>query len=423
MTIQVHSRSKKKSQGLVVLALGNNIFAAMDHILYAHLHAMLNDPLLENILEPLLDHKGFEWVCVYLFSDTGSLVVQHIPRSQKHKSGSVQAYGGDDSCERNLFFMFNKIRLELMDESSLGLVPDVPYVASPIYLVGSGLVQAIMVQQQWLAQQRLWSPERARNHHGAVPHVFDISQFWDTLNHDDRFAEEFCNTPKYQIVKEIPLKEAVSATRHPWRTADYKTFKLLLPIMEEMLDRGMSYRDESLKLKVLGCPSLTPKLQAFTALYTKACRVKTFRDFMHCMFCPWLPLLKYEALVMSEHLFLVHTFTGRSLDASASLRQERVADLQGGLVAVWRGTMHKADKSLVEQSVRSSDWAMKHLGLCLSNIGSWFEDRGLNRFFRGRPNLVPAGQLGGGMCANDGTWVRCPYFHPAQVTVGEDWLS
>ena len=94
--------------------------STMNHPLYAAVNRVVNEPALEEIVAGIAELPIFEWVAAYVVTDDGRIAVQHLPPSSKFKKGRVQSFGGNDN-RRNLFFMMNKLRLELMDESSLAM--------------------------------------------------------------------------------------------------------------------------------------------------------------------------------------------------------------------------------------------------------------------------------------------------------------
>ena len=111
-------------------------------------------------------------MCPYVITTRGNILYQLIPRRSKHKKGRMQSFGGAN-WNKNFLFMFNKMRMELLDESSIGLDEDVPFVASPIYVMVNhtdyhegmpGLVQVFMVDDAWMKEQPFWSSEWSRNH-------------------------------------------------------------------------------------------------------------------------------------------------------------------------------------------------------------------------------------------------------------------
>ena len=116
----------------------------MSHPLYHQLHEVTNDGSAEDIFEEVVNFTAFKWVSAYVFSDKGLLAIQHIPKSKRNKQGVVQSFGGNDDG-RNLLFMMNKLRLELLNESGIGLSGDVKFVSSPMYVISAGLVQAFTV--------------------------------------------------------------------------------------------------------------------------------------------------------------------------------------------------------------------------------------------------------------------------------------
>ena len=154
----------------------------MLHPLYQLLFEVVNDERLSDTLSALLKHEIFDWVSTYVITDGGKIVLQRVPASRKRKA-CLQSFGGGD-YPRNLLFMLNKLRLELLDESSIALTSDVQFCTSPLYITANGatrgLLQVVMVSEVWLQEQQLWSPEWARNHRDRLK-MWDISQFHDTL--------------------------------------------------------------------------------------------------------------------------------------------------------------------------------------------------------------------------------------------------
>ena len=387
----------------------------MNHPLYYHLHEVTNDSSAEDIFKEVVDYTEFKWVSAYVFSDKGLLAIQHIPKSNRYKQGIVQSFGGND-CDRNLLFMMNKLRLELLDESGIGLSQDVKFVSSPMYVIGYGLVQAFMVPNDWLIEQGLWSPERARNTHGAVPNMYDISQWWDYLQSNDDVKEALRKNPSHQIIRLVSLHDAVELAKLPWRPCDYDSLELLLPTIYEMLSHGMTYNSGSVHLEILD--GLSERMVSFLCTYNdRAVRHSSFHALMKCIHLPWLPLLKYEALVTTKYSFLVHSFKNRNYTSANELRRDRASDLQGGLVAVWRGTITRADahlKKLSEQSSRDLD---QDEGI--NKLENWLTERDVVKFL-GPPTSTTEPS---GICSEDGVWMECDYTHPDQPLRCDTWKT
>ena len=78
------------------------------------------------VVNDLAEMQIFESVSAYVITDDNNIVVQKFPRSNQWKHEWVKSFGGLDK-PRNLFFMINQLRLELLDESSLGLQSGVTY--------------------------------------------------------------------------------------------------------------------------------------------------------------------------------------------------------------------------------------------------------------------------------------------------------
>ena len=138
------------------------------HPLYRELHRAINDAHASAALSELLEHNVFNWVAPYVVTDAGNILLQAIPKTRNRKKTlQLQSFGGSH-LNQNSFFMFHKMRGELRDESSLTLTSAMPFRASSIYVVEGGLLQVIVVKDSWLREQRLWSPEWARNHCNAL---------------------------------------------------------------------------------------------------------------------------------------------------------------------------------------------------------------------------------------------------------------
>ena len=125
------------------------------HPLYRQLHGLVNDAESCSVLFRLLEFSIFDYVAPYVITDAGNILLQRQPRRKKKKDTfQLQAFGGQNVGE-NFLWQFNKLRGELRDESSISLLFNVPFRASPVYIRGKGLVQVFLVSEDWVRTQRL----------------------------------------------------------------------------------------------------------------------------------------------------------------------------------------------------------------------------------------------------------------------------
>ena len=101
-----------------------------------------------------------------------------------------------------------------------------------------------------------------------------------------------------------------------------------------MLRNAGQFSLENLDIEVLA--DTCEERVRFLGLYRRAVTTPAFRSLMRLCHRPWLPLLKYEALVMTCAHFLKYTFKNRSSIEIHATRHGRASDLQGGLEAVVR---------------------------------------------------------------------------------------
>ena len=110
-------------------------------------------------LRRVFEYTIFTWVATIIVSNYGEVLLQRLKKT-------LQTFGGGRQ-EGNMFFMSNKLRVELFDESSIELKGFL-FVASPVFIIRDregklGLVQVIGVPHSWLAKTKLISLEVARN--------------------------------------------------------------------------------------------------------------------------------------------------------------------------------------------------------------------------------------------------------------------
>ena len=186
---------------------------------------------------------------------------------------------------------------------------------------------------------------------------------------------------------------------------DKKSFDLLLPVFDRLLHEDQRSLANIVDIEVLG--DECEEHVRFLDVYQRATTTPVFRSLMKICHQAWLPLLKYEALVMICARFLKYTFKNRSSGEVHASRYSRASDLQGGLVAVWRGTATKANAELVRVSKVSSAWARYET--VITKLRNWFRERDLSRYVGN-----PTSNVGDGSqeILSEGVWLRFPYHHP-----------
>ena len=188
-----------------------------------------------------------------------------------------------------------------------------------------------------------------------------------------------------------------------------KSFDLLQPVFDMLRNAGQ-FSLENLDIEVLA--DTCEERVRFLGLYRRAVTTPAFRSLMRLCHRPWLPLLKYEALVMTCAHFLKYTFKNRSSIEIHATRHGRASDLQGGLAAVWRGTATRANAALVKVSKISS--ASARWRPVTTNLRIWFRERDLSRYL-GEPSSYDGD--GSHEILSEGVWVRFPYHHPEAACI------
>ncbi len=260
-----------------------------------------------------------------------SLLVPSLFSSESvswYPRGRVQSFGGSN-WHQNFLLMFNKMRVELLDESSITLAEEGSFVASSLFIAeaetesgGVGLLQVFMLRQSWLDQQTLWCPEHARaaRNDRRCLDMYDISQWWRSLREHPHVADDLASEPMHQIVKSMLLEEALQ-DRKRWRASDWHSLLLLHRVICDMIDVGFKGWCDPCELRCLS--TRTEAISSFFD-YATCCQESCMRGFMRLSVSPWLPLLKYEALVFSRPKWLAAVFSGRSAAEASQTREVRV---------------------------------------------------------------------------------------------------
>ena len=103
----------------------------MQHPLYAAIHRVIHDPLLQPLLDKLADLRIFTSVTAYVIPDAGEIVVHQSPRFQILSRQGVQRFG-EHGERQNTFFMLNKLRMAMLEIFPLSMRFGTPFCASPL---------------------------------------------------------------------------------------------------------------------------------------------------------------------------------------------------------------------------------------------------------------------------------------------------
>ena len=314
------------------------------HPIVAGMHEVMNDKALNlETLRELCDLKVINWVSTYVITESLRMVVQCIPlgksskqKLHKHHTGLFQAFRGSDGPQ-NLLYSILKLRSDVLDKSSIDLGAS-PFRATPCFLVDDGLVQVVVISDQWLSERTLWSPEYVRNKCGVAGGVTKLSQFWDW----ERKAQ-FQQNSRHQIIQVHDMSDIDDLPKNNpdlWRAKDLAIFLRVSSVITRRKFMQAWKMEDRTCLFTEGVGDETVKM---VNCFNKMMRLPSFETFFLSVFESWPTLHKQHALVFSEARYLEFVFKARPVgDAKKTVAAIAQAN-QGSLVAVWRGTCDHCD--------------------------------------------------------------------------------
>ena len=390
------------------------------HPIVAGMHEVMNDKALNlETLRELCDLKVINWVSTYVITESLRMVVQCIPlgksskqKLHKHHTGWFQAFRGSDGPQ-NLLYSILKLRSDVLDKSSIDLGA-LTFRATPCFLVDDGLVQVVVISDQWLSERTLWSPEYVRNKCGVAGGITKISQFWDWER-----KTQFQHNSRHQIIQVHDLSFICFLPQNNpdlWRSKDLEMFKrvfdkivrtkFIKAIQEKNFDEVRKNR------KCLFTEGVGDETATMVDCFNKMMRLPSFETFFLSVFESWPTLHKQHALVFSEARYLEFVFKARPVgDAKKTVAAIAQAN-QGSLVKVWRETCDRCNKSDADAYQKSSEALTKNaaeLEAYVQHVVAWFQMRGLSSLLDLVPKPMDVAALGGDVAARFGKWFYFQY--------------
>ena len=389
-----------------------------NHPVFTCLKKLVNDPMLDReCFQRICNARVFKWVAAYVITDAGRILVMELPKKSR-KAKNIQTFGGSvygsemtsEWC--NFFYAFVKLRSELMDESSIDL-STVEFEASPLIVIGDGLVQVIRISDDWVVQQRLWCPERARNHGWEVHR--DISAFWVRLKNNASTMARISRKAEYQLVKLRSVEEMrdSNGTGWKWRQADGTTF-FALDVVIDAMSSGSSFFGKRLLVHESAsdaCKEWSNLLNGMLEDDTQT----SMREFVNLGQARWTPILKFQALPLCEYSFIVALFQrtaqGQATGTEAAPSTADGEVERGSLCSVWLGTCWRAQMQSTQVALYESHSAAltDHDVLQYAvRLTTWFTNRGMSREALS-PGSIVDDAIDADVRAYGGRWLKFNY--------------